>query len=366
MSMKGAIRRLTRAFNAKDERAFDEALEDLEEKMESKDEDPEEAIEIHNHIPGADTSLGEMPPEGSGPQFDRRSRDEEAPPWAKKLQEDVKSCMDSVEGLKKWAEEEGREPEHSEDRRHDDRRHDDRRHDDRRHDDGGLENLGEYAEHDEDPNLEMDRRHDDRRHDDRRHDDRRHDDRRHDDRHMDRRHDDRRHDDRHMDRRHDDEANREILGELEFEAPPGTGDRARRARDSAYLEEAFQDAVSKAEVICPGIRLPTFDRAAPPTRTARAIFALRRTTMDLAYNKPETRGVIDAAMSGRTLDSRRMSIGATRVLFNTVASAVASSNNQRVTDRGMELGGGHRTTNGARIQSIADINRVNHERYGRQ
>ena len=37
-----------------------------------------------------------------------------------------------------------------------------------------------------------------------------------------------------------------ILGELEYEAPPGTGDKARAAKDSAYLEDSFQDAVAKA------------------------------------------------------------------------------------------------------------------------
>lgn len=354
-SFKTIVRRLGRAFEAKDSRAFDEALEDLEEHAEeSKDESSEEGIEIHNHMPGNHDTIGEMPPAGgsvSSPAFDN-----EPPPWAKKMQEDMKSCMDSVEGLKKWAEEEGREPEHSEDRRHDDRRHDDRRHDDRRHDDrrhddrrdGGLENLGEHAEHsedrrdEEDPNLEMDRRHGDR--------------------HRDRRHDDRRHDDR-RDRRMDDEANKEILGELEFEAPPGTGETIT-AKDSAFLEEPFQEVVSKAEALAPGIRLPTFDRRDRPVKTLRAMDSLRRTALDLAYNKAETRGAIDQAMSGRTMDSKRMSVASTRVLFNAVASAVESSNNRRATDHSVQTSNG-RNNSGARIQSLSDINKANREKYAR-
>ncbi len=327
------FRRISRAFAAKDERAFEDAMDELEEEVGQKDEEEPDTIEVHNHIPDSmRDAMGEMPPkEATGPQFDRRGRDaeeEEAPPWFKKHAEAsdarFKSMSDAIEGLKKWAKEEGEEPEHSEDRRHDDE---------------------EPPVEEPDENLEMDRHRD--RHRDRRHDDRR----------------DHRHDDRHRDRRNDDEANKEILGELEFEAPPGTGDRARKARDSAFLEDAFQDTVSKAEVLAPGISVPTFDKKASPVKTFRAIDTLRKTALDLAYNKAETRGVIDQAMSGRTLDSKVMSLGARRVLFNAAAAQVGDGNNRRATDHSVTTNNGaqHRPTGG--IQSIADINKMNRERF---
>lgn len=352
-----AIRKLGRAWATKDERAFDAAMDDLEEHIEQKDEEEEpDTIEVHNHIPDSRDAMGEMPPRDP-PGFDRRGhdrRDNEEPPWLKNLQEDMRRMNDSIEGLKKAEE--------------------DRRHDDRRHDDGGnLENLGEYAENDEtatEENLEMDR-HRDRRHDDRRHDDRRDEPSEREEMaerireksaERDNRHDDRRHDDRRgADKR--DEANKEILGELEFEAPPGTGDRARKARDSAYLEEAFQDALAKAEVLAPGIQLPTFDRAASPLKTLGQIQRLRKTALDLAYNKAETRGVIDSAMSGRTLDTRSMKLPATRVLFNAAAAAIAQGNNRRATDRSTSVGGGSQTAGGG-IQSLAQLNQANKKFYG--
>lgn len=356
-AVKAALRKLGRAMRANDANAFDNALDEAIEELEDvKDgeggEDPD-TIEVHNHIPDAhDTSMGELPPKDP-PGFDRRSHDEEAPPWAKQMQEDFRRMTDSVGALEKWAKEEGMEPEHQEDRRHDDRRHDDRRHDDRRHDDrrhddrsdgGGLENLGEHAEHGgdhEDPSLEMegDRRHDDRRHDDRRHDDR-----------------------RPRDRRHDDEANKAILGELEFEAPPGTGDRARRATDSALLADAFQQALSNAEVLAPGISLPTFDAKAPPVRTMRAIDTLRRDAIDLAYNKAETRGLISQAMGGRTVDSKTMRMGQVRVLFNAAAAMAATGNNNRATDRTTDFNGS-RNNQAAGIGSLAQLNQRNREFY---
>ena len=386
MSLKSAFRRLSRAFSANDAKAFDDALEELEEGMEEKksdDEDPD-TIEVHNHIPGQDTARGQLP-EKDPPGFDKRHDDrrhddrrhddrrhddrraDDAFDRLDKCMDRFDRVCDDVEALKKWASEEGMEPEHQEDQ---------------------LENLGAHAippqdvggepVTSEEENLEMDRYRDDDMHLDRRHDDKRHDDRRHDDR-RDRRHDDRvitgrrrddkRHDDkRHDDKRHDDEANKRILGELEFEAPPGTGVDAKRANDSRYLEESFQDTVAKAEIIAPGIRLPAFNVGASPTRTAREMFTLRKTALDLAYNQPATRGMIDQAMNGRTLDTRSMGIGATRVLFNAVAGAVASSNNQRATDGSGSLNGSNTRAggNGARIQSLADINRVNRERFGRK
>jgi hypothetical protein len=316
MSMKSTLRKLTRAFAAKDEKTFDEAVEELEDKLEdAHDEEDPDTIEVHNHIPDSRDALGEVPPKDP-PMPGARDEGEE-PEWFKKFSKD---CMDrftkmndDISGLQKWAKQEGEEPEHQEDA-------------------GNLENLGEHAlpEKDDDPNLEMDRR-------------------------------------RGKDAK-DDEPNKAILGELEFEAPPGTGDKARKARDSAYLEESFQDVVSKAEILAPGIRVPTFDRAVAPLKTTGTILALRRTALDLAYSKPETRGLIDQALGGRALDSKKMSHSAARVLFNAVAAAAAQSNNARATDRSTayEAGGGLRTNTGGKLQTPADINARNAERYGRR
>lgn len=325
MSMKSTIRKLSKAFSAKDEKAFDEGLEELEDKMEdARDEEEPDTVEIHNHIPDSRDALGEMP--AKDPPMPG-ARDEEEPEWFQRFSKD---CLDKfarmhddITALQKWAKEEGEEPEHQQD-------------------EDPLENLGNYAkgEKDGDPNLEMDRRSDDRRQDDRHQDDHRQDDRR---------------------RSRDDEPNKAILGELEFEAPPGTGDKARKAKDSAYLEESFQDVVSKAEILVPGIRLPVFDHAASPIKTTRTILSMRRSTLDLAYTKPETRGLIDAALGSRALDTRTMSPGAARVLFNSLAASVAQSNNSRATDRtAYEPGGGIRTNTGT-IKTIADINARNRE-----
>jgi uncharacterized protein len=318
-SWKDVRKTLRRAFSAKDQSAFDEAMEELEEhKKEDEPADDAEGeepntIEVHNHIPSSEEPVSH--------DDDRRrvghddAEEEEPPAWFKKHTEATdkrfKALHDGIEALKKWAKEEGEEPEHSEDDAH----HDD---DDAHHDD------------DDDDNLNMDRR---RRvgHD-----------------------------------RRDAEANKEILGELEFEAPPGTGDRARKARDSAFLEDSFQDTVAKAEILAPGIHVPTFDRATDPRKTFTKICSLRRMALDLAYNEPRTRGFIEVAMSGRPLSTRDMKCGQVRVLFNAVAAQAAQDNNSRATDRnGGNLHGGGLPIAGT-LKSLSDINARNRERYGRR
>jgi len=333
MSWKDKLRK---AFSARDERALDEAIGEAEAAQEP-------GVEIHNHIPAPD-NLGVLPPEPSERGGEdrhrnddrRRSDDNETPPWfkAEKEANDAwrKKVGDDIAALQKWAGQEAQEPEHQEDRRNDDRRRDD----------DAVYNGSEVHSSDpisHEPNLEM---HEGR---DRRNDDRRQDDRR--------RSDDRR-----------DEANKKILGELEYEAPPGTGDAARRARDSAYLGDSFQDTASKAEILAPGIRIPMYDRAAAPVRTFRAIDSLRRSALDLANSRPEGRGVIEACL-GRPLNTRAMDASAVRLLFNATAASLAGDNHRRSTDSSAlrPVDGGGLPV--GRIRTLADINANNAKRFRR-
>jgi hypothetical protein len=321
-AFKTAIRGLGRAFRAKDERGFEEALDDMEEVLEeSGAEDGEEpdTVEVHNHIPDTrsfDTARGELP-EKDPPGFDNRMSDDE-PPWFKKHREETdkrfKSMSDSIENLTKGSAEDDFGGETAEE-------------ENLEMEDGVARDEPSEREEMAEPIREngggKDKRQKDRR----------------------------------------DEANKAILGELEYEAPPGTGDKARRAKDSAYLEDSFQDAVSKAEIVAPGIALPTFDKAAAPIKTAQKILTLRKTALDLAYAQPATRGIIDDALSGRTFDAKRTTHGQARVLFNVLAAQVGNGNNQRATDR--SSGMGRTTTNTTpqpRVQSIADLNKINREK----
>jgi hypothetical protein len=120
-----------------------------------------------------------------------------------------------------------------------------------------------------------------------------------------------------------------ILGEFELEAPPGTGDKAKTATDSVYLQDAFQETAAMAEILAPGIRIPAFDVKAPPRRMFdTAICGLRRSALELAWNKAETRGVIEDVTGHRELNVKSATCDQVRTWFKAAAGIVRRINNK--------------------------------------
>lgn len=157
--------------------------------------------------------------------------------------------------------------------------------------------------------------------------------------------------------------NKEIEGALKEEAPAGTGDEAVKAKDSAFLADSFQDTAALAEIIIPGIRIPTFDKASSPKITLDAICALRRQALDLAYVQPVTRGMIDDALAGRPFDSKAMTCDALRTVFRAVGAMKKRANNAASHDASGTAAG--KPVVGARIHSIGDLNDAYKKHYGR-
>lgn len=149
-----------------------------------------------------------------------------------------------------------------------------------------------------------------------------------------------------------------VEGELAEEAPAGTADRARKARDSAFLEESFQDTVALAEIIAPGIAIPTFDRASAPIKSLDMVCSLRRKALDLAYVQAETRNMIDEVLAGKEFDLKVMKCDRVRDLFRAVGALKRKANNTPV-PRGWARDTGEKVV----PKTLADINKMNRERF---
>lgn len=131
--------------------------------------------------------------------------------------------------------------------------------------------------------------------------------------------------------------------------------------DSRYLGESFADALAGAEILAPGIKLPTFDGAKPRKQTLDAVCGLRRTALDLAYATPEGRGLIDE-INGNALELKDMTCGAVRALFRgAVVAKKAVNNGQRHVAHDL---GGKKTEGTVRIKSPADLNAYHRKYYG--
>lgn len=149
---------------------------------------------------------------------------------------------------------------------------------------------------------------------------------------------------------------KEALDEL----PEALRENASKAKDSAYLGDTFKDSIALAEILVPGIRVPTFDAAARPGLSYKRLCGFRRQALDLAYSNPATRMTMDDVLAGKGLDTKTMTCDAVRVLFTQAANAQrivnnAAANAGRARDEKGSAKGGPVT--------LAEINRRNQERY---
>lgn len=158
--------------------------------------------------------------------------------------------------------------------------------------------------------------------------------------------------------------NTAIEGKLQMEAPPGTNDRAAKAKDSEFLADAYQDTVAIAEILAPGMSVPQFDRNASPKKTLDAISNVRSSALELAYNMPATRGMIDQILGGRRLDVAKMTHDSLRTTFKAVGAMAKAANNGNNNAR--HNAGAGRDDGKKGIRTIADLNRANSEFYARK
>lgn len=108
-----------------------------------------------------------------------------------------------------------------------------------------------------------------------------------------------------------------------------TGDRRRASvGDSTSLKGPWQELLSRAEVLAPGIRMPTFDAKASAKSTQEAMCGFRRKVLNEALKEDDTRDVIENIHEGRP-ELRQMTCDAVKTLFNAASSMVQQANSKR-------------------------------------
>lgn len=141
---------------------------------------------------------------------------------------------------------------------------------------------------------------------------------------------------------------------------------AKSVKDSAPFQDSFQDTIATAEIIVPGVRVPTFDSKSAPKKTIGALCSFRRTVLDLAYVKPETRAMMDTLNGGRTVDTKCMTCDKVRGMFRSLGVLRRQTNNDRHSVPTYTSGGGGRTEDKKGITSIADLNAHNATRFNKK
>ena len=128
------------------------------------------------------------------------------------------------------------------------------------------------------------------------------------------------------------DARRRDSEELENEAGEKNKDRARKAKDSAFLEDSWKETISLAECLLPGVQAPKFTRDAAPTATLTQLCEFRKGVLTATFTKPEGRQLILDLNRGEAPDFQGMSCAAARTLFRDCAIIAKRTNNAKTVD----------------------------------
>lgn len=155
-----------------------------------------------------------------------------------------------------------------------------------------------------------------------------------------------------------------------------TGDRRTVTRDTntnvGNLNLAYQEAVSRAELLVPGMKHPTYDAAMKPGDMSATLCAFRRRTIDAAMTANGDSKDAIVAISGRPKNPdayiKAMSCDSIGVIFNGASEMMRSAGIRGNTGgaanpgTGTHFGGGSQSVQ-TPAEVVAKINAVNRERY---
>lgn len=144
----------------------------------------------------------------------------------------------------------------------------------------------------------------------------------------------------------------------------GTKDRSTRdARamvgDSTSLRPAWSDLVARAEILAPGIRMPTFDAKSAAKATFDAMCNFRRRVLKEALVEEDTRQAIES-LSGGKPNLTAMTCDSVQVLFNGASELVR----QQSTRGSITEGRNYNHGSDSLTDTVRLINQRNRERFG--
>lgn len=103
-------------------------------------------------------------------------------------------------------------------------------------------------------------------------------------------------------------------------------DRYLRTTDSADAETVWSDVMASAEILQPGVRIPTFDARLSLESTGKRLCAFRRRVLDHALAADDTAEVLHEVVG--TIDANALSCDSVKMAFNAAAAHIKLLNNR--------------------------------------
>ena len=130
-----------------------------------------------------------------------------------------------------------------------------------------------------------------------------------------------------------------------------------KTNDRAPTNAQWKDAMSRAEILAPGIRLPTFDSKATPKKMRDALCGCKRRALDSAANGDHAEQ-LGALLSGHNIKSA--ACATVDALFVAASEIVKTANNANGTQSKMTV------KDFGSVTTVADINKRNREIWARK
>ncbi|WP_158810456.1 DUF2213 domain-containing protein [Beijerinckia sp. L45] len=100
--------------------------------------------------------------------------------------------------------------------------------------------------------------------------------------------------------------------------------------DSVALLAQFRDTVAKAEILAPGVKLPSYDAKAAPKATADAMCGLRRKALKAAFDSADRKSHVVPFLDTATPDFSKMTCDAIKVVFGGASELAKRGNAPRM------------------------------------
>lgn len=138
-------------------------------------------------------------------------------------------------------------------------------------------------------------------------------------------------------------------------------DKRASVGDSSSLRVTWQELISRAEFLAPGIKHPTFDSKLPVKVTQDAMCAFRRKVLTEALKEEDTKAAIEQVV-GDTPDVKRMTCDSVTLVYNGASEMMRQSNSRQASGpvEGMNYTLSPKNT----VDMVVAINKRNREKYG--
>lgn len=147
--------------------------------------------------------------------------------------------------------------------------------------------------------------------------------------------------------------------------PEGADLMTSKTGDSTALATSFQQLLADAEILVPGLRVPTFDAKAKRKTTVDTMCSLRRKALTAAMNTRDGAALIEAA-AGPKCDVDAMTCQQAASVFRAAVTARKIINNASATRDAGKLPNVTTGVQPAKVRTIDDINKANAEFWAKQ